>query len=47
MTFRGFLLRLTVILMLTWIIGSFTFEWGWALYLAALPIIFYEMLRQR
>ena len=47
MTFKGFIRRLAVVVLLTWIIRSFTDSWGWALFLGLLPIAYYEMLRSR
>ncbi len=47
MTFKGFILRIVAIALLAWIIASFTYEWGWALYFALLPFGFYEVLRPR
>lgn len=47
MTFKGIIVRIVVVALLTWIIGSFTESWGWALYFALLPFVFHEMLRRR
>jgi hypothetical protein len=47
MSLAGLILRLLVTAVLTWIIHSFCFELGPALYLALLPTLFYELLRSR
>ena len=47
MSFRGFLLRLGFVAVVTWILVSFTESFGWALILALTPIAFHEMLRPR
>jgi len=47
MTFKGLILRLIAIALLTWIIAGFTHERGWALYFALMPFVFYEMYRPR
>ena len=46
MTFRGFLNRIFIIALLTWLLVGFT-GLGWAVYFALMPIAYYEMLRQR
>lgn len=47
MTFRGFILRLGFVALVSWFLVGFTESFGWALYLAVTPIAFYEMLRPR
>ena len=47
MTFAGFIKRLILVALLTWIISSFTLEFVVATYVALLPVIYYEMLRSR
>ena len=47
MTFRGFTFRLVTVLLFTWIVGSIVESFGWALYFALLPFLYYEMLRPR
>ena len=47
MSFRGFLIRLVVIALTTWILGSIIESFGWALYFALLPFLYWEMLRPR
>jgi hypothetical protein len=47
MTFRGFLIRLGFVAVVTWILVGFTGSFGWALYLALTPIAFHEILRPR
>lgn len=46
MTFSGFLNRLFIVALLTFLLVSFV-GLGWALYLALMPIAFFEMCRQR
>lgn len=47
MSFRGFLIRLVVIALTTWIVGAIIESFGWGLYFALLPFAFWEMLRPR
>ena len=47
MTFRGFLIRLVYVILLTWIVGSLIDSPGWGLYYALLPVALYEMVRPR
>jgi hypothetical protein len=47
MTFKGLLKRLLFTGLLLFLIHGFNGELGWSLYLAAMPVIFYEMLRPR
>ena len=47
MTFTGLITRLVLTALLTWILYSFCYELGPALYLALLPTLFYELLRSR
>ncbi|QTN34162.1 hypothetical protein HZ994_18165 [Akkermansiaceae bacterium] len=47
MSLRGFLFRLIIILLLTWIIGSITESFWAGLYFAVVPFLFYEMVRLR
>ncbi len=47
MTFRGFILRLGFVAVVTWLLVGFTESCGWALILALMPIAFHEMLRPR
>lgn len=47
MTLRGFLLRLVLVTLLTWIVGSIIDSFGWGLYFALLPFLYWEMLRPR
>jgi hypothetical protein len=46
MTFSGFLNRIFIIALLTFLLVSFT-GLGWAVYFALMPIFFYEILRRR
>ena len=47
MTFAGLITRLVLTALLTWIIYSFCYELGPALYLALTPTLIYELLRPR
>ena len=47
MIFRSIALRLIIILLLTWIIAAFTGSFGWSIYFAVVPFVFYEMVRGR
>jgi hypothetical protein len=47
MSFRGFLIRLGFVAVVTWILGAISGSFGWALYLALTPIAYYEILRPR
>jgi hypothetical protein len=46
MTFSGFLNRLFIIALLTFLLVSFT-GLGWAVYFALMPVFFYEILLRR
>ena len=47
MSFRGFLIRLGIVALITWILVGFTGSLGWALCMALLPIVVFEKLRLR
>jgi hypothetical protein len=47
MTFHGFLIRLVVVALTTWILGAIIESFGWGLYFALLPFLIWEMLRPR
>lgn len=47
MTFKGLLKRLLFTGLLLFLIHGFIGEIGWSLYLAAMPLFFYEILRRR
>jgi hypothetical protein len=47
MSFHGFLIRLVVVALTTWIFGAVIESFGWGLYFALLPFLYWEMLRPR
>lgn len=47
MTFRGFKIRLLLIVTFTWVVGATVDSFGWALYWALLLLFLYEVLRPR
>lgn len=47
MTFRGFIIRIVTIALITWILGSNIDSFGWGLYCALLPFAYYEAVRSR
>lgn len=47
MTFKGLFRRLVIFSLLLFLIHGFIGELGWSIYLAALPVFFYEILRPR
>jgi len=47
MSFHGFIIRLVVIALTTWILGAIIDSFGWAFYIAVLPFAYHEMLRPR
>jgi len=47
MTFKGFIVRLVAIALITWILGAIIESFVAGLYFALLPFIFHEMLRSR
>jgi hypothetical protein len=47
MTFRGFIIRLVLTALFTWVVGSIVESFGWALYFALSLIGFHEAVRPR
>ena len=47
MTSPGFILRLVLVTLFTWIAGAIVDSFGWAFYWALLLLFLYEVLRPR
>jgi len=47
MSFRGFLHRLVVVALTTWILGAIIESFAWGFYFALLPFLVWELLRPR
>lgn len=47
MTFYGFRIRLILVTLFTWIVGSIVDSFAWALYWALCLVFLYEVLRPR